>query len=309
MTKLRLGLCCLFKEQPIKFRQTTARYLSKLGPAAGRRYQDEIAQHNLQTLAAALKTCRHLGIRAFRISSQLLPLATHPDWRFDLARLQCEERFAAPLQACRQLAIDLDIRLSMHPDQFVVLSSPRSDVVASSLSELEYQGQLCHLLGADVLNIHAGGAYGCKPDALARFARNLDSLSEYPRRLLTLENDDRSYAPQDLLPFCERHGIPLVYDVHHHRCNPDELSVEDASAAALATWDREPHFHISSPLEGWAGPRPQRHHDFIDVADLPTMWLGLDRPITVDVEAKAKEIALAQLQAAISLRMTVGAAA
>ena len=292
----RLGLCCLFKERPIKFRQTTARYLSKLGPGAGHDYQDEITEHNLSALLTAVETCADLGIGAFRIISQLVPLATHPDWRFDLARLELEARFATLMHACRERAAVLGIRLSMHPDQFVVLSSPRPEVVESSLSELEYQGTLCHLLGADVLNIHGGGAYGCKPEALERFAYNLDRLSKYPRRLLTLENDDCSYTPQDLLPFCRKHGIPLVYDVHHHRCNPDDLSVQAATTSAWTTWNREPHFHISSPRDGWDGPRPQRHHDYIDIADYPTAWLDFDQMITVDVEAKAKELAVLDLQ-------------
>ena len=48
-------------------------------------------------------------------------------------------------------------------------------------------------------------------------------------------------------------------------------------------------FHISSPLEGWTGPKPERHRDFIDVNDFPNCWRSLR--IIVEVEAKAKEVA------------------
>jgi UV DNA damage endonuclease len=96
-----------------------------------------------------------------------------------------------------------------------------------------------------------------------------------------------------LLPICKATGIPLVYDVHHHRCNPDGLSVEQATKRALATWNREPMFHISSPIEGWEGAKPERHHDFIDVADFPNCWRR--KKITVEVEAKAKEVAVEKL--------------
>ena len=109
-----------------------------------------------------------------------------------------------------------------------------------------------------------------------------------------MENDDRIYTPADLLPLCRAEGIPLVYDVHHHRCNPDGLTEEEATEQALATWDREPLFHISSPIEGWNGPKPERHHDFIDVKDFPKCWHGLD--LTVEVEAKAKEVAVLKLK-------------
>jgi UV DNA damage endonuclease len=147
---------------------------------------------------------------------------------------------------------------------------------------------------ADVINIHGGGAYGNKQQALADFARNIDRLSLSVRNRLTLENDDKTYTPADLLPVCRSVGIPLVYDVHHHRCNPDELSIEEATNQVLATWNREPMFHISSPMEGWDGPKPERHHDFIDVNDFPECWQK--NSITVEVEAKAKEVAVVRLQ-------------
>jgi UV DNA damage endonuclease len=120
---------------------------------------------------------------------------------------------------------------------------------------------------------------------------------------LTVENDDVTYTPSDLLPTCRAEGIPLVYDVHHHRCNPDDLSVEEATTEALATWHREPLFHISSPLEGWKGPKPRRHHDFISMRDFPQCWNGLT--ITVEVEAKAKEVAVLKLMKQLNERWFV----
>jgi UV DNA damage endonuclease len=104
--------------------------------------------------------------------------------------------------------------MGFHPDQFVVLNSPRLDVVEKSVQELEYQEQVAEWIGADVINIHGGGAYGDKPKALADFARNIDRLSSRVRKRLTVENDDKTYTPADLLPTCKTTGIPLVYDVH-----------------------------------------------------------------------------------------------
>jgi UV DNA damage endonuclease len=165
--------------------------------------------------------------------------------------------------------------------------------VQKSIEELEYQAEVAELVGADVINIHGGGAYGDKQKALADFARTLDRLSQKVRSRLTIENDDKTYTPADLLPLCKATGVPLVYDVHHHRCNPDGMSVEQATKKALATWNREPMFHISSPIQGWDGPRQECHHDFIDVRDFPNCWRR--KKITVEVEAKAKEVAVAKL--------------
>jgi UV DNA damage endonuclease len=83
--------------------------------------------------------------------------------------------------------------------------------------------------------------------------------------------------------------------VYYHRCNPDALGVEEATARAAATWGgREPWAHLSSPRDGWKAPGPARHADFIRPSDVPACWIG--RPLTVDVEAKAKERAVLRLQ-------------
>jgi UV DNA damage endonuclease len=67
--------------------------------------------------------------------------------------------------------------------------------------------------------------------------------------------------------------------------------VAEATARAAATWgEREPYFHLSSPREGWGAGDPRPHADYIDPADVPCEWLGMD--VTVDVEAKAKERAV-----------------
>ncbi|MCA9257634.1 MAG: hypothetical protein KDA61_00485, partial [Planctomycetales bacterium] len=140
---------------------------------------------------------------------------------------------------------------------------------------------------------HGGGAYGDKATALARFAENFARLSPQVQSRLTVENDDKTYAPRELVPLCEQLGIPLVYDVHHHRCLADGWTIEEATRNAIATWNREPMFHLSSPLNGWEGKTPERHHDFIDPADFPDCWRELD--VTVEIEAKAKENAVLQL--------------
>lgn len=290
---LRLGLCCQFAEQPIKFRTTTATALARLGRSAQLARLAELIRANALALQAAVQCCHELGIGCFRVNSQILPAKTHPTVGYRIDELPDADALIHAFKQAGELARRHDIRQSFHPDQFVVLNSPKSDVVDRSLAELEYQAEVAGWIGADVINIHAGGAYGDKPAALALLRQNLDRLSTAARERLTLENDDRIYSPADLLPVCLAEGIPLVYDVHHHRCLADGLSVEEATEQAVSTWSREPLFHISSPLAGWHGPQPQRHHEYIDLSDWPANWDSLD--LTVEVEAKAKELAVARL--------------
>lgn len=293
---LRFGLCCLFKEEAVTFRTTTVKVLSTLPRDRQLLKLSEICLHNARNLQVALETVHRLGIGAFRIMSPLFPRMTHPEAGYGLDHLPDGETISSTLETCRLFALQQQIRLSFHPDQFVVLSSPHPAVVSNSIQELEYQARLAEAVGADVINIHAGGVYGDKSAALQRFESVFERLPESVRSRLTLENDDISYTPEDLLPLCHKQRIPLIYDVHHHRCNPDGTSVEDATELAAATWKtvgREQYCHISSPRAGWGNGTSRPHADFIDPADVPECWLG--REMTVDVEAKAKEVAVVRL--------------
>ena len=293
-SSIRLGLCCIFRDQPIKFRNSTVKAISSMGRDAALVKLSGLCLANADALLASLQFCADNGIGCFRINSQILPIKTHAECGYDTHDLPDGDEIVRRFKACGRFARKHGIRTCFHPDQFVVLNSPRPEVVDRSIAELEYQAEVAEWVGADVVNIHGGGAYGDKSFALDVFATNLSRLSDRARNRLTIENDDVTYTPSDLLPLCRAEDIPLVYDVHHHRCNQDELSVDEATEAAISTWDRQPMFHISSPIDGWKGPKPQRHHDFIDLKDFPGCWRGLE--LTVEVEAKAKEVAVLKLK-------------
>lgn len=290
---MRLGLCCIFHKEPIKFRRTTAAYLKRQKKDAALRYLAEIAAANAKAVKSALEYCRNNGIGAFRINSQILPLKTHPEVGYKISDLPRYEQIVADFEECGRFSRHYEIRTSFHPNQFIVLSSPDETLVQRSIADLAYQTEVSEWVNADVINIHAGGAYGDKENSLKRLEDVIRGLPSTIRSRLTLENDDRSYTPRDLLPFCERTGIPFVYDVHHHRCLPDGLSEKEVTTMTLATWNREPLFHVSSPADGWGGANPRSHHDYLDPDDLPTDWLDLN--ITFDIDAKAKEVAINRL--------------
>jgi UV DNA damage endonuclease len=291
---IRLGLCCTFRDQPIKFANTTVAAIGRMKRPDALVKLSGLCLANADALLAAFRFCADNGIGCFRVVSQILPLKTHPTCGYEVEELPEGEEIIHRFRACGRFAKEHDLRTCFHPDQFVVLNSQRSEVVDASLRELEYQSEVAEWVGADVVNIHSGGAFGDKHKALSEFARNLDRLSSRARTRLTVENDDKIFTPADLLPICTATGVPLVYDVHHHRCNPDGLAIEEATKQAMATWNREPMFHISSPLDGWDGPKPERHHDFIDLGDFPECWRK--QRITVEVEAKAKETAVLKLK-------------
>ena len=289
----RFGLCCTFAEEPIKFVTTTVTHIKKLDRPKALEKLSNLCQTNASALMQALHYCKAKGIGCFRINSHILPIYTHDEAGYHINDLPESEKIISDFVACGKYAAENNIRTCFHPDQFVVLNSKNPETVRKSIAELEYQAMVAEWVNADVVNIHGGGAFGNKRQALSDFATNFYRLSARARKLLTVENDDTTYTPQDLLELCETIGIPLVYDVHHHRCNGDDYTIQQATELALKTWDREPMFHISSPKNGWGGEDENQHHDYINHQDFPDCWKG--KRITVELEAKAKELAVCKL--------------
>ena len=145
-----------------------------------------------------------------------------------------------------------------------------------------------------MVNVHGGGAYGDKAKALGDFARNLGRLSPRARVRLTVENDDKIFTPADLLPLCRAEGLPLVYDVHHHRCHRDELSEGEVTEEAVPPGIGNRSFTSPARSRGGRDRSPNGTTTSSTSNDFPESWR--DRDLTVEVEAKAKEIAVLKLR-------------
>lgn len=308
----RFGLCCTFADQTqFRFRTTTVAHLSTLtardpSSTLAVEYYAGIITNNLGVLEDVVHWCASRGIRAFRVNSDLFPRATHPlvqPWVMDLLDREAIREQCARI---RDAARHLDVRLSEHPDQFLVGNSLRADVVNGTIAELEWRGRLGDLLGYDVICLHAGSGQPDRASALWRWEATLARLSSSVLAKLALENDDRVFTPEDILPASLAWGIPLVYDVHHHRVHPDSLSEAEATELAVASWgDREPYFHLSSPRDGWECADARPHHDLIDLSDWPVEWSAMrdaGLAFTVDIEAKAKERAVMAVMERLSTR-------
>lgn len=290
---IRLGLCCIFAEAPIKFGTTTVTHIMKLERAQALDKLSKLCMSNANALMEALQYCQKNNIGCFRVNSHILPIKTHDQAGYEVEELPNHEAIVKRFKECGEFAKTHNIRTCFHPDQFVVLNSQNPDVVRRSIIEIEYQVMVAEWVNADVVNIHAGGGYGNKSKALADFTHNFYKLSAKARNLLTIENDDTTFTPIDLLPVCENLGVPLVYDVHHHRVLSDDLLIHDCTEMAIKTWNREPLFHLSSPINGWGEKDEYQHHDYINIQDFPNCWVN--KHITVEIEAKAKELAVRKL--------------
>ncbi|SEL56001.1 UV-damage endonuclease [Sphingomonas palmae] len=186
----------------------------------------------------------------YRLSSDLAPYATHPDMP------QFHDMVAesdAELAAFGKKARELDIRLSFHPSQYVLLNSPDAALTEKSIWDLSSQAEMLDRMGLDdeaVMITHVGGVYDDHDASRARWIEGWEKCPEHVRRRLVLENDDIRFSAADALWIHERTGVRLVFDYQHFWClNPERLDMRQTFEKFLATWPEgvRPKMHFSSP--------------------------------------------------------------
>ena len=239
-------------------------------------------------------------IRVYRLGGSVIPYGTHPDLPQFAYRRQLDE-CADELGALGAKARALGLRLSTHPGQYTVLDSPSEDVVAKAAADLEQDAALLDALGQGddaVVVVHVGGVYGDRNAALARWADAYERLSDRARARVVVEHDERSFSLADVLRLHERTGVPVVYDLHHDRCNPSDATLADA----YATWPDgvRPKVHVSSARLSLPRPRLDAHADFVAPWDVQAVLDAAPGPIDVMLEAKAKDLALLAVRAQLA---------
>jgi UV DNA damage endonuclease len=134
---IRLGLCCIFRDEPIKFANTTATAIGRLKRPHALAKLARLCAANAEALLASLRFCADHGIGSFRINSQILPLKTHPQHGYGLADLPGADDIIHRFKEGGGFAREHNLRTCFHPDQFVGLNSQQPGVVAASIREIE----------------------------------------------------------------------------------------------------------------------------------------------------------------------------
>lgn len=249
-----------------------------------------VSRHNLRALSVMLHYCRDEGIRLMRVSSDIIPLASHPEVAFDWKSLLHKE-----LADIKGLIVYAGVRVSMHPGQYTILNSPRDEVVERAVDDLRFHADFLDVVGADRtarIILHLGGGYRDKPAALKRLARNLETLPDYIRNRLALENDERIYTIKDVLAVCDAFSLPAVFDVYHHSINPPVLgTMPDWLDKAAQTWEGgngRQKIHYSQQLPGG---KPGMHSRSIGMDEFLGFHAALgDRELDVMLEVKDKNL-------------------
>ncbi|MFX0177545.1 MAG: UV DNA damage repair endonuclease UvsE [Candidatus Hodarchaeota archaeon] len=223
----------------------------------------EIIDTNLNCLKLILDFNINNKILFFRITSDLIPFASHPIMNFDW-----QDFFKSRFIEIGKIIKENNMRISMHPGQYTVLNSKNEDVFERSLKELRYHVDVLDLMelypDAKVMT-HIGGAYNDKEASIARFIERYHQLDSNIKERYVIENDDKIYTIDNCLKINEETGIPIILDIYHHECNNPGYDIIQALKKIIKTWNEKdgiPIVHYSSehPIKGKC-----RHADSIDL--------------------------------------------
>ena len=255
----------------------------------------EITKNNLDNLNELLIYNIKNNIHFYRLTSKLVPLATHNDVNFD---------YITPLKDTYEKIGNLinknNIRIDTHPDQFAVLNSTDKKIVDNTYEILEYHYKILDALNIKekIIILHVGSSVLGKKTSISRFINNFSKLPTHIKNCIALENDDKIYNIIDVLEICKKLNIPMVLDYHHFICNNDSEKLENYIKNIMDTWKTlDPKFHFSSP-KNKLKKEFRSHHDYIDVDEF-IKFINILKPYNKDVdimlEAKNKDDALFRL--------------
>ena len=255
----------------------------------------KLALMNIDDLEKIIIHNEELGIRFFRITSNLFPHLENPrvlsghEYNIDFAR--------DALARVGKLAREYGHRLTMHPGQYAQLGSPREEVVAQTFKDLRAHADILTAMGmtpelGSVLIIHGGGTFGDKVETLRRFKENFLKMPKYVRDFVALENDEWSYSAMDLLPLCEECAIPLCPDFFHHRIgHAEQFNIYDDKIIAriMNTWKLRgirPKCHLSDQKPD---ERKGAHADCVSEIPSELLRVSLEYNMDIMLEAKHKD--------------------
>ncbi|WP_373048616.1 UV DNA damage repair endonuclease UvsE [Vulgatibacter sp.] len=273
-----------------------ASHTTRLANATPERLEALIEQ-NLEELERILLFNEAYGIEVYRITSALVPFASHP-----VNRLQWWKTFRRGFDRCAAVAERSGQRLSLHPSPAgASLASARAEVRANAVEELRYATRVLDLLGQDGhgrVVLHLGGAAPDRQTALGSADRFLREMPDDARRRIAIEHDCRVWTAREVHPLAQAHRLPFLADNLHNNVKGSEppLTTRELFRLSAQSWRAiglRPKYHLASQK---AGGKPGAHADFISAADWYDVLDALEEPADFMLEAKEKDRALFALR-------------
>lgn len=254
----------------------------------------ELYLSNVLNLSKLIDKIITFGFKNYRLSSGLIPVHDKVD-----RNLWDNQEIKNILKIIGDKAKKNNLRLTMHPDHFVSLTSDNQDVIKNSINELSYHAWILDSMGLDESTFYALNIHGAKRNSTEKLIENINKLPNNVRKRLTLENDEKSYNVKELYKVYLETKTPICFDSHHHTFNDAGLSVDEATEFCIETWgDVKPLQHLSNTEPENKNTNFQlerKHSDYIDTFPAKQFDLLKSNKIDVDIEAKMKNIAIFDL--------------
>lgn len=297
--RIRLGYVAIALNLPKVTSSSTVTYANYEKQGNNEKKLNKLKQVTLSNLDDLYKILQYNiknNIHFYRITSALVPLATHPD----ISNWDYRNIFNVDFKRIGDLIKKHSIRVDTHPDEFNVLNSIKDDVVENTKRNLWFHVNLFEDI--DYTNgkmvIHVGSSQGGKEKAMERFINNFRLFPNEITSKLMLENDDKTFTTKEVLKICKEVNAPMVLDVHHHTCNNEGELLDSMLKDIFNTWNDQPFppkIHFSSPREG---KTDRKHSDFINPQDF-IEFLEICKPLEIDfdimLESKMKDLSLYKL--------------
>lgn len=293
--KVRLGYVALSKALDDITTSSTITYTNYINKNYNTSKLLEITKNNLDSLYEIIKYNVKNNFHFYRLTSKLVPLATHDKVNFDYIT-----PFLDKYKKIGKLINDNNIRVDTHPDQYAVLNSMDSKIVKNTVEILEYHYKIMDALGIKdkIIILHVGSSACGKKASITRFINNFNKLPDHIKKCIAVENDDKVYNIKDVLELCHKINVPMVLDYHHFICNNEKEDINDYLKEIIDTWcEKLPKMHFSSP-KSKLKKEFRSHSDYINkecFIEFINILKMQDKDIDIMLEAKAKDDAISRL--------------
>ena len=293
--KVRLGYVALSKALDDVTTSSTITYTNYINKNYNTSKLLEITKNNLDSLYEIIKYNVKNNFHFYRLTSKLVPLATHDKVDFDYIT-----PFLNEYKKIGKLINDNNIRVDTHPDQYAVLNSMDGKIVKNTVEILEYHYKIMDALGIKdkIIILHVGSSVCGKKASITRFINNFNKLPDHIKKCIAVENDDKVYNIKDVLELCHKINVPMVLDYHHFICNNEKEDINDYLKEIIDTWDGKlPKMHFSSP-KSKLKKEFRSHSDYINkecFIEFINILKKQDKDIDIMLEAKAKDDAVSRL--------------
>lgn len=293
--KVRLGYVALSKALDDVTTSSTITYTNYINKNYNTSKLLEITKNNLDSLYEIIKYNVKNNFHFYRLTSKLVPLATHDKVDFDYITPLLDE-----YKKIGKLINDNNIRVDTHPDQYAVLNSMDSKIVKNTVEILEYHYKIMDAIGIKdkLIILHVGSSACGKKASITRFINNFNKLPDHIKKCIAVENDDKVYNIKDVLELCHKINVPMVLDYHHFICNNEKEDINDYLKEIIDTWDGKlPKMHFSSP-KSKLKKEFRSHSDYINkecFIKFINILKKQDKDIDIMLEAKAKDDAVSRL--------------